>query len=89
MTTYKLATEYQQDTLKKIVDRAETAKLGDMQFFWNDRTKHVSLQAVWLTDEAVAVRNINSGIETSWRCINGTRGIRFAYTRLCGGEVEE
>ena len=89
MTTYKLATEYQRETLKKIVDWPGSAQLGDMEFFWIDKTKHVGLQAVWLTDEAVAVRNIDSGIETSWRCINGTRGIRFAYTRLCGGEVEE
>lgn len=33
MTTYKLATEYQQETLKKIIDWAGSAQLGDMDFF--------------------------------------------------------
>jgi hypothetical protein len=89
MITYKLATEYQQETLKKIIDWAGSAQLGDMDFFWLDKTKHVGLQAVWLADGQVAIRNINSGIETSWRCINSTRGLRWAYTTLCGGVVEE
>lgn len=89
MTTYKLATEYQQETLKKIVDWPGSAQLGDMEFFWIDKTKHVGLQAVWLADGEVAVRNFNSGITISWRCINATRGIRYAYTKLCGGVVEE
>lgn len=89
MTTYKLATEYQQETLKKIVDWPGSAQLGDMEFFWIDKTKHVGLQAVWLADEQVAIRNINSGIAVSWRCIDATRGIRYAYTKLCGGVVEE
>lgn len=89
MTNYKLATEYQQETLKKIFDWPGSAQLGDVEFFWTDKTKHVGLQAVWLADKQVAIRNINSGIETSWDCINATRGIRYAYTKLCGGVVEE
>jgi hypothetical protein len=89
MTTYKLATEYQQETLKKIVDWPGSAQLGDMEFFWIDKTKHVGLQVVWLADEQVAIRDINSDIETSWRCINAARGLLWAYTKLCGGEVVE
>ena len=34
-------------------------------------------------------RNINSGIETPWNCINATMGIRYRYTKLCGGVVQE
>lgn len=89
MTTYKLSTEYQRETLQKIVAWPVSAQLGDMEFFWLDRTKHVGLQAVWLADEQVAVRNIDSGIETSWNCIDATRGIRYRYTKLCGGAVQE
>ena len=89
MTTYKLSTRYQRETLKRIVEWAGTAQIGDMIFFWTDPTKHVGLQAVWLADEQVAIRNVNSGIETAWNCINATRGVRYRYTKLCGGEVQE
>ena len=89
MTTYKLATEYQRDTLKKIVGWPGSAQLGDMEFFWIDKTKHVGLQAVWLADEQVAIREFDPGITFSWRCIDATRGIRYAYTKLCHGVVQE
>jgi len=89
MTTYKLPTEYQRETLQKIFDWPGSAQTGDMVFFWLDKTKHVGLQVVWLADGQVAIRNINSGIEPSWRCINASRGLRWAYTTLCGGVVEE
>lgn len=87
MTYYRLETGYQRKTLAEMI--AWQAEIGDVEFFYADETKHVGLQVVWLSDDQAAIRNINSGIETSWRCIDGTRGLRYAYTKLCGGKVEE
>jgi hypothetical protein len=87
MTHYMLPTGYQRKTLAEMI--AWDGEIGDVEFFYIDETKHVGLQVVWLADDQVAVRNLNSGIETSWRCINATRGLRYAYTKLCGGQVEE
>ncbi len=89
MTYYRLPTGYQRDTLAEIINWREEASIGNVKFFYIDETKHVGLQCMWLTDDEVAVRNINSGIETSWRCINGARGLRYTYTKLCGGQVDE
>jgi len=88
MTTYKLSTEYQRDTLKKIFDWTESAQLGDTEFFWADAGERSGIQVVCLTDDQVAIRNVGS-FRTAWCCINASRGLMYRYTTLCVGVVEE
>lgn len=80
---------YQTKTLQEVIQWRTTAKIGDVKIFYISEDNQVGLHCVWLTDDEVAVRTLNSGIETTWRCINGGLGLRYAYTKLCGGEVVE